>query len=99
MVLIARNFPGLGSYLTPIFVKIKFLPIVDEFKISFIFWPSRCMQRLDEKKYTTKHLYLVVIRCVQRINNDKDLGGYSVGVPPLPIPNREVKPDSADGTA
>ena len=26
-------------------------------------------------------------------------GGYSVGVPPLPIPNREVKPDSADGTA
>ena len=29
----------------------------------------------------------------------KDLGGYSVGVPPLPIPNREVKPDSADGTA
>ena len=23
----------------------------------------------------------------------------SVGVPPLPIPNREVKPDSADGTA
>ena len=29
----------------------------------------------------------------------KDLGGYSVGVPPLPIPNRAVKPDSADGTA
>ena len=27
------------------------------------------------------------------------LGGYSVGVPPLPIPNRAVKPDSADGTA
>ena len=26
-------------------------------------------------------------------------GGYSVGVPPLPIPNREVKPDRADGTA
>ena len=26
-------------------------------------------------------------------------GGYSVGVPPLPIPNREVKPDCADGTA
>ncbi len=28
-----------------------------------------------------------------------DLGGYSVGVPPLPIPNREVKPNYADGTA
>lgn len=27
------------------------------------------------------------------------LGGYSVGVPPLTIPNREVKPDCADGTA
>ena len=30
----------------------------------------------------------------------KDIsGGYSDGVPPLPIPNREVKPDRADGTA
>ena len=27
------------------------------------------------------------------------LGGYSVGVPPLPIPNRVVKPDRADGSA
>ena len=26
-------------------------------------------------------------------------GGYSDGVPPLPIPNREVKPVIADGTA
>ena len=26
-------------------------------------------------------------------------GGYSSGVPPLPIPNREVKPVHADGTA
>ena len=26
-------------------------------------------------------------------------GGYSGGVPPLPIPNREVKPACADGTA
>jgi hypothetical protein len=29
----------------------------------------------------------------------KELGGYSGGVPPLTIPNREVKPFSADGTA
>ena len=29
----------------------------------------------------------------------KVIGGYSEGVPPLPIPNREVKPLSADGTA
>ena len=26
------------------------------------------------------------------------LGDYSNGAPPLPIPNREVKPISADGT-
>ena len=26
-------------------------------------------------------------------------GGYGDGVPPLPIPNREVKPVHADGTA
>ena len=26
-------------------------------------------------------------------------GDYSTGVPPLPIPNREVKPSHADGTA
>ena len=30
---------------------------------------------------------------------DKDLGGYSSEVPPLPIPNREVKLANADGTA
>jgi len=29
----------------------------------------------------------------------KILGDYSIGVPPLPIPNREVKPNSANGTA
>ena len=29
----------------------------------------------------------------------RDSGGYCGGVPPLPIPNREVKPASADGTA
>ena len=26
-------------------------------------------------------------------------GGHSAGAPPLPIPNREVKPRHADGTA
>ena len=29
----------------------------------------------------------------------KYFGGYCGGVPPLPIPNREVKPACADGTA
>ena len=32
-------------------------------------------------------------------NFKRSLGDYSDGVPPLPIPNREVKPASADGTA
>ena len=30
---------------------------------------------------------------------EKHSGGYSVGDPPLPIPNREVKPNHVDGTA
>jgi hypothetical protein len=34
-----------------------------------------------------------------RLKNTQRLGGYIVGVPPLPIPNREVKPYQADGTA
>ena len=33
------------------------------------------------------------------VADDRFLGGYSNGVPPLPIPNREVKPIYADGTA
>ena len=32
--------------------------------------------------------------CIRRYS-----GGYCGGVPPLPIPNREVKPACADGTA
>ena len=32
-------------------------------------------------------------------NSPDILGGYCGGVPPLPIPNREVKPACADGTA
>ena len=31
--------------------------------------------------------------------NKRYSGGYSTRVPPLPIPNREVKPCHADGTA
>ena len=38
--------------------------------------------------------YTQIVVCSNDIS-----GGYSDGVPPLPIPNREVKPDRADGTA
>ena len=33
------------------------------------------------------------------LSEAKHSGGYCGGVPPLPIPNREVKPACADGTA
>ena len=36
---------------------------------------------------------------LQTFNLKRHSGGYSGGVPPLPIPNREVKPACADGTA
>ena len=43
----------------------------------------------------------VQIVSVQRTSGPKKRisGGYCCGVPPLPIPNREVKPARADGTA
>ena len=43
------------------------------------------------KSLATSYLLLVTKK--------RYLGGYSSGVPPLPIPNREVKPTRADGTA
>ena len=35
---------------------------------------------------------------VFRVRTLKDSGGYGERVPPVPIPNTEVKPFSADGT-
>ena len=35
----------------------------------------------------------------KKLSPKRDLGGYSGEVPPLPIPNREVKLTIADGTA
>ena len=37
--------------------------------------------------------------CLGVFLSAKYCGGYSGGEPPLPIPNREVKPAIADGTA
>ena len=45
--------------------------------------------------YTVGDCQLSIVNC-----QFEDLsGGYCSGVPPLPIPNREVKPACADGTA
>ena len=62
---------------------------------------ERYLQVLHYKKY---YLHTGLIEnyffctLVQRTNTDIQAID-SVGVPPLPIPNREVKPNSADGTA
>ena len=39
------------------------------------------------------------LNCLGVFLSAKYCGGYSGGEPPLPIPNREVKPAIADGTA
>ena len=39
------------------------------------------------------------VSVVVRVGRRRFSGGYCGGVPPLPIPNREVKPACADGTA
>ena len=44
-------------------------------------------------KVTNRQIQLFII------NYQLYSGGYSAGVPPLPIPNREVKPNYVDGTA
>ena len=57
-----------------------------------------CVKRKRVSIDVKSTLYTDVISCeIQYVNVIS--GGYSVGVPPLPIPNREVKPDRADGTA
>ena len=48
--------------------------------------------------FVISHLSLFTFACVQ-IRHTPLSGGYCGGVPPLPIPNREVKPTCADGTA
>ena len=42
---------------------------------------------------------LLVLRVYSRDVSSPYWGGHSAGVPPLPIPNRAVKPVRADGTA
>ena len=55
-----------------------------------------CLEKLEylERLSLKAESLFVKIACSNDIS-----GGYSDGVPPLPIPNREVKHDRADGTA
>ena len=41
----------------------------------------------------------VSLKIIKKVVRKEILGGYGGGIPPLPIPNREVKPTCADGTA
>ena len=41
----------------------------------------------------------VNLKIIKKVVRKEILGGYGGGVPRLPIPNREVKPTCADGTA
>ena len=61
-----------------------------------------------EKDRMSTHTGMVIMQKVIRNNYElctmnyelkETSGGYCGGVPPLPIPNREVKPTYADGTA
>ena len=60
--------------------------------VSFIYIMLFLYRLYKNKYFHTKY-------CVIYFSQLRYLGGYSVGDPPLPIPNREVKPNSADGTA
>ena len=53
---------------------------------------------MSNLSFLISHLSLFTFACVQ-IRHNPLSGGYCGGVPPLPIPNREVKPTCADGTA
>ena len=53
-----------------------------------------CLLEIRELKRYTQNI------CNFKSSHPKEIsGGYCGGVPPLPIPNREVKPVCADGTA
>ena len=50
--------------------------------------------RVDVVRLLIFNFQLSIVNFAKRLS-----GGYCGGVPPLPIPNREVKPVIADGTA
>ena len=56
------------------------------------------MQECQISHFSFLIIHYSCFACVQ-IRHTPLSGGYCGGVPPLPIPNREVKPTCADGTA
>ena len=57
---------------------------------------STCQLQTRQQNKTNNLLTRQLRTCQLKKNTS---GGYCGGVPPLPIPNREVKPTCADGTA
>ena len=60
--------------------------------------PERFVRWSEAHSFNCIFSSLSCFACVQ-IRHPPLSGGYCGGVPPLPIPNREVKPTCADGTA
>ena len=58
-----------------------------------------CMRALFVVLYVCIYIIIVLHVYVSRIFSRSYSGGYGAKVPPLPIPNREVKLRHADGTA
>ena len=62
--------------------------------------PVLIARTLSQRKDTLKRSRKEVLSSLPwSFLSSKICGGYSGGVPPLPIPNREVKPVIADGSA
>ena len=56
------------------------------------------MRILSRKKAKKKAILIEMLK-PRDLSQETYCGGFSGGGPPLPIPNREVKPANADGTA
>ena len=58
-----------------------------------------CVEIVTHTLGLAMHSYMIMFNVQWSMFNEVLSGGYCSGVPPLPIPNREVKPACADGTA
>ena len=74
------------------------------FRMNIFSFSKKCQTYRSKNRFNKEQVLRDTIpKCCRngdaRNGNIHNLGGYSGEVPPLPIPNREVKLASADGTA
>ena len=89
--------------------KIRFLRVVVDYdvdRMQVYRWRHQSRALLIARSLSLYVGWCIPLVFTTELNYDNSLsicqpysGGYSVRVPPLPIPNREVKPHHADGTA